>query len=75
MESEILPHFKSRSAVTAQRLPATKLRAPRTKEPNRVCEHPDCCTKLSIYNRQSMCHVHKKIRFPRVRGRQPKGRP
>jgi hypothetical protein len=38
-------------------------------EPNRVCSHPDCITKLSIYNRRDTCFAHMGFKVPRLRGR------
>lgn len=35
----------------------------------RVCEHPDCNTKLSVYNRRETCFAHAEVRIPRLRGR------
>lgn len=36
---------------------------------DRVCEHPACETKLSMYNKREHCHAHAPVKFPRVRGR------
>jgi hypothetical protein len=35
----------------------------------RVCEAPDCDTKLSRYNFRSRCWHHTEIAFPNYRGR------
>jgi hypothetical protein len=40
----------------------------RTFEYGRVCEHEGCDTRLSIYNRTSLCWQHAPARFPFVRG-------
>lgn len=37
--------------------------------PDRVCTHPDCTTKLSIYNRRDTCFAHAGFKVPRLRGR------
>ncbi len=44
-------------------------RAPKRFAEGRVCTHPDCGTRLSVYNRRDTCFRHSPIRFPRVRGR------
>jgi hypothetical protein len=36
---------------------------------DRVCEIPDCDTKLSRYNVRSRCWQHTEIAFPNYRGR------
>lgn len=69
------PHFRARPGALRIHVQGPQhygvgAKAPKTYEPNRVCEHPDCTTKLSIYNRQSKCHIHRDVRFPRVRGRE-----
>lgn len=38
-------------------------------EPDRLCAHPDCITKLSIYNRRDTCFAHAGFKIPRLRGR------
>lgn len=35
----------------------------------RVCEEPDCETKLSVYNLKGRCWQHAEIVFPNYRGR------
>lgn len=35
----------------------------------RVCRHPDCKTRLSIYNDGSYCYQHEPMTVPRVRGK------
>ena len=35
----------------------------------RVCSHPGCPTRLSIYNPQDRCSVHNRFSVPRLRGR------
>ena len=44
-------------------------RASRRYSEGRVCAHPECDTKLSIYNKREYCHLHAPVKFPRVRGR------
>jgi hypothetical protein len=36
---------------------------------DRVCEVPDCDTRLSRYNLRSRCWQHSEIAFPNYRGR------
>lgn len=36
----------------------------KTKPKGRVCEHPDCETKLSIYNSKDLCGVHEDYERP-----------
>ncbi len=38
-------------------------------ESGRVCEAPDCRTRLSIYNTQKHCWQHADIVFPNHRGK------
>jgi hypothetical protein len=40
----------------------------RTFDDGRVCQHEGCETKLSIYNRSSVCWQHTPVRYPFVRG-------
>lgn len=35
----------------------------------RTCSHPDCNTKLSIYNRRETCFLHAGVKIPRLRGK------
>jgi len=35
----------------------------------RVCEEPDCGTRLSIYNDGTRCSLHAPMQVPRTRGR------
>jgi hypothetical protein len=35
----------------------------------RVCAHPDCRTRLSIYNAGDMCWQHADLVFPNFRGK------
>lgn len=46
----------------------TNRRRPRTVEGRRVCAEAECDTVLSRYNSSEMCHNHRPVRFPRVRG-------
>jgi hypothetical protein len=36
---------------------------------SRVCAHPDCETKLSVYNRSALCWQHDDVVFPTYRGK------
>ncbi len=36
---------------------------------NRVCAHPGCRTRLSIYNRSERCWQHADAVFPTYRGK------
>jgi len=38
-------------------------------EADRLCSHPGCITKLSIYNRRDTCFAHAGFKIPRLRGR------
>ncbi|HEX9890830.1 MAG TPA: hypothetical protein VGB28_02050 [Actinomycetota bacterium] len=35
----------------------------------RVCAHPACATRLSMYNLKDHCWQHTEIAFPNYRGR------
>jgi hypothetical protein len=37
----------------------------------RVCAHPGCETRLSVYNRRDKCWAHAEMKVPRLRGRKP----
>ena len=37
----------------------------------RVCERPDCTTRLSVYNSEEFCRFHVPRKRPRVRGHEP----
>jgi hypothetical protein len=51
--------------------PRTAGRSPRTFSENRTCAEETCNTRLNRYNRFDRCSQHQRIRFPRVRGRNP----
>ena len=36
---------------------------------NRVCRHPGCETRLSMYNNGKYCYQHEPMATPRTRGR------
>lgn len=38
---------------------------------DRVCAHPSCDTKLSMYNRRETCFTHTGVKIPRLRGKKP----
>jgi hypothetical protein len=50
-----------------QSLPRASQKFPK----GRVCEHPDCNTMISTYNRRERCWAHAEMRIPRLRGRKP----
>jgi hypothetical protein len=35
----------------------------------RICRHPECGTRLSIYNDGLFCYRHEPMTVPRVRGK------
>ena len=35
----------------------------------RICRHPECGTRLSIYNDGVFCYRHEPMTVPRVRGK------
>ena len=35
----------------------------------RVCQEPECGTRLSMYNNGDYCYVHEPMVVPRTRGR------
>ncbi len=39
----------------------------------RVCSHPGCETKLSVYNRSDLCWQHDDVVFPNLRGKRRGG--
>jgi hypothetical protein len=39
----------------------------------RVCAHPGCETKLSIYNGSELCWQHADVTFPNFRGKRLRG--
>jgi hypothetical protein len=43
-------------------------------DPGRVCSEPSCATVLSRYNTAQTCHIHRPVRFPRIRGVNEAGR-
>jgi hypothetical protein len=40
----------------------------RTYGRGRVCAHPECETRVSVYNKSEYCWSHAPQRFPLVRG-------
>ncbi len=44
-------------------------RPSRTFKAGRTCHHPDCPTKLSIYNNGKYCYQHEPMAVPRTRGK------
>ncbi len=46
-------------------------RASRRYPSGRVCSHPGCETRLSVYNRRERCWAHAEMKIPRLRGRKP----
>lgn len=47
------------------RLPA----ALKASGPGRVCAHPGCETRLSVYNSSERCWQHAEVVFPNYRGK------
>jgi hypothetical protein len=47
---------------------ATSGKKPRVDDNRRVCSDTECETVLSRYNTHKYCHLHRPVRFPRVRG-------
>ncbi|HSJ34243.1 MAG TPA: hypothetical protein VLB85_04255 [Acidimicrobiia bacterium] len=43
-------------------------RRPAATDARRVCGDASCETILSRYNQHDMCHRHRPVTFPRVRG-------
>jgi hypothetical protein len=41
----------------------------RTEPEGRVCTHPGCETKLSVYNQSDRCWQHADVVFPNFRGK------
>ncbi len=41
----------------------------RTYDPNRTCAEPGCTTRLSIYNRATLCWQHEPVRTFISRGK------
>jgi hypothetical protein len=48
--------------------PQGRSRRPKTYATGRVCSTKACETVLSQYNRADFCHVHKPVKYPRLRG-------
>jgi hypothetical protein len=44
-------------------------RPSRTYGQGRVCHHPGCDTRLSVYNDGDYCYLHEPMFVPRVRGK------
>jgi hypothetical protein len=38
-------------------------------EQGRICEHPGCVTRLSVYNSRDVCWHHTDLAFPNYRGK------
>ncbi|MDQ4149498.1 MAG: hypothetical protein M3164_05835 [Actinomycetota bacterium] len=38
-------------------------------EPGRTCSYEGCETKLSVYNPQDRCWLHRSFKAPRLRGK------
>ncbi len=48
--------------------PQGRSRRPKTYATGRVCSTKACKTVLSQYNRADFCHMHKPVKYPRLRG-------
>ncbi len=46
-------------------------RASKKQPEGRVCDHPSCETRLSVYNKRDRCWAHAEMKVPRLRGRKP----
>lgn len=46
-------------------------RANKKAAAGRVCAHPGCETRISVYNKRDKCWTHAEMRVPRLRGRKP----
>lgn len=53
--------------------PGKPIRASRMADRDRVCAHPPCGTRLSVYNLKDRCWQHTEIVFPNYRGRRLAG--
>lgn len=49
--------------------PGRMLPPSRTEGAGRVCAHPGCKTKLSVYNSAERCWQHAEVVFPNYRGK------
>jgi hypothetical protein len=54
-----MPRFRYSSTQTA-----SSSRSPKVFAENRVCGFPNCATKLSRYNADSLCALHAKAERP-----------
>ena len=63
-----------RNVASATRDFGVPKKRPKINPEDRVCEAPDCTTKISIYNSQPKCYRHQVGKFPRVRGHAPRER-
>lgn len=61
---------RATDAISGSR-PRTTGRSPRTFSEDRICADKSCSTRLNRYNRFDRCSQHQRVRFPRVRGRNP----
>ena len=48
--------------------PSGRLRRPKTAAVGRVCESDECSVVISRYNTAKFCHVHRPLKYPRLRG-------
>ena len=48
--------------------PGSRGRRPATAPTGRVCGDVECDTVISVYNTTDLCHRHRPVRYPRVRG-------
>ena len=60
----------SEQAIRGSR-PQALPRASQKFPAGRVCKHPGCATRLSVYNRRDHCWAHAEMKVPRLRGRKP----
>jgi hypothetical protein len=55
-----MPRFRYSSTQTA----SSSSRSPKVFSENRVCGFPNCTTRLSRYNADSLCALHAKAQRP-----------
>jgi hypothetical protein len=61
-------HVASSTAIRGAHVVGLPKRSRRYAE-DRVCAHPDCITRLSMYNRRDTCFIHADTKIPRLRGK------
>ncbi len=64
----VMEQRSSERSVQATPL-ASHGRPPQTFREGRVCRHPGCGTRLSIYNSNQHCYLHEPMVAVRIRGK------